>query len=973
MRCTPHNFLPSRRSHQIIVALAFLLAAGAVGEFRTTRARASSAGPSFVEFESGHVRPLALSPDGTTLFAVNTPNGTLEIFDLTGGTPVFRSRVPVGLEPVAVSARNNHEVWVVNQLSDSVSVVTLGSDAPSARTPRNGAARGDEAPHIIHTLLVGDEPRDIVFAGNPARAFITTAHRGQQRTDPSLTNVPGADDPQLTTAGVPRADVWVFDPANIDDSVGGAPLSILSFFTDTPRALAVSPDGNTVYVAGFKTGDQTTTVLSGRICPGFGTTSCTLSDGSTSPGGSPGPATDASGQPAPDVGLIVKFNNATGHWVDELNRVWDNSVRFTLPDTDVFSIDANALTQTAAYAHVGTTLFNMATNPVTGNLYVSNTDAVNNARFEGPGTFAGHTVQGHLAESRITVIANGAVNPRRLNKHLNYNLLAGTPGFDPTAASHSLATPLGMAITGDGKTLYLAAFGSSKIGVFTTSELENDTFNPTSESSKYISVSGGGPSGLALDEPRGRMYVMTRFDNAVKVVSLASQTEVAQLPLPNPEPASVVQGRPMLYDATHFSGNGEATCSSCHIFGDNDALAWDLGNPDNAVTTSPISINLGAFVSNPLAAALISIPFQVNGSGVVTDFHPMKGPFTTQTLRGMANSGAMHWRGDRSTGPAGTSASDSNISFLNFAPAFQALVGSATQPTTTQMQAFANFQLQVLPPPNPLRNLDNSLSPSQQNGFNFFSGTRPSDGVNSALANAVLGEPASFTCNGCHTLDSSQGFFGTNGNQSFENLPQIVKIPQLRNLYDKVGMFGTPAVSFYSAADSGSTGNQIRGFGFTGDGSTDTVFRFLSATVFNPTSNSGFPQQNPDGTRRDVEQFLLAFDSDLAPVVGQQVTLTSTNRASVDPRIDLLLSRAAAPFTSKSLGGQVMECDVVARVVVNKQMTTYLFDPVAGNFVAKNGSRTADRQMRVWAATPGQEITYTASTPGSGQRLLQAQ
>jgi len=68
-----------------------------------------------------------------------------------------------------------------------------------------------------------------------------------------------------------------------------------------------------------------------------------------------------------------------------------------------------------------------------------------------------------------------------------------------------------------------------------------------------------------------------------------------------------------------------------------------------------------------------------------------------------------------------------------------------------------------------------------------------------------------------------------------------------------------------------------------------------------------------------------------------------------------------------------MECDVVARVVVNKQMTTYLFDPVAGNFVAKNGSRTADRQMRAWAATPGQEITYTASTPGSGQRLLQAQ
>ena len=32
------------------------------------------------------------------------------------------------------------------------------------------------------------------------------------------------------------------------------------------------------------------------------------------------------------------------------------------------------------------------------------------------------------------------------------------------------------------------------------------------------------------------------------------------------------------------------------------------------------------------------------------DFHPMKGPMTTQSLRGMANHGPMHWRGDRTGG-----------------------------------------------------------------------------------------------------------------------------------------------------------------------------------------------------------------------------------------------------------------------------------------------------------------------------------
>ncbi len=291
-----------------------------------------------------------------------------------------------------------------------------------------------------------------------------------------------------------------------------------------------------------------------------------------------------------------------------------------------------------------------------------------------------------------------------------------------------------------------------------------------------------------------------------------------------------------------------------------DDLAWDLGNPDNSVTTSTIPINLNGLLNILLATGGTGLSTPLNGTGVAANFHPMKGPFTTQTLRGMRNSGAMHWRGDRSTGQFGTDAFDSNLSFLNFIVAFPGLIGSANQPTTAQMQAFADFQLQVLPPPNPVRNLDNSLTASQQRVRLFISGTRPSDGVNSPLLNVLLGQ-SSFSCNGCHTLDASQGFFGTGRNQSFEGIPQIVKIPHLRNVYAKIGMFGTPAVGSFTAADSGSVGDQVRGFGFTGDGSIDTLFRFLSAGVFKPTANSGFPQNNPNGTRRDVEQYLLAFDS----------------------------------------------------------------------------------------------------------------
>ena len=925
---------------------------------------ASAQSPSFLEFDSGQVHPLARSPDGTKLFATNTPNGTLEIFNITDAGLTLQARVPVGLEPVSVAARSNTEVWVVNHMSDSISVVSL------AGTPR-----------VTRTLLVGDEPRDLVFAGSPARAFITTAHRGQHRTHPSIANVPGAGDPQLTTPGVGRADVWVFDPAALGNTLGGTPVRIMSFFTDTPRGLGVSPDGQTVYVAGFKSGNQTTVVNEGRLCPSFDTgRPCRLDNGDVGVGGHLGPATDTAGETAPFVSLIVKFNNATGHWEDELGRNHDDSVRLTLPDTDVFAVNANTLRQTASFAGVGTTLFNVATNPVTGKVYVSNSDAQNLTRFEGDGS-GGSTVQGHLAEMRVTVIDGGNVLPRHLNKHINYDVLVSEPGFDTTQARSSLSTPTDMVVSANGRTLYVAAFGSSKIGVFDTASLENNTFNPRTASANYITVSGGGPSGLILDEARNRLYVMTRFDNALKSVDLGSKSEIARVSLPNPEPASVVNGRKFLYSG-EFSANGEASCASCHIYSDKDELAWDLGVPENQATVNPITINLGAFAGR-LGLGLFGTPGEINGVGRANAFHPMKGPMTVQTLKGLRNQGALHWRGDRATGPFGTDATDVALSFNNFIVAFPSLLGAgpAQTPTRTQMQQFTAFQLDVVLPPNPVRALNNSLNAAQQRGANFYFGSafnpRASDGIDLGFlfpgrTGMLLGETA-FTCNGCHMVDASEGQFGTSTNASFEGIQQVFKIPHLRNMYDKVGMFGFPRTSFFNNSTSGNKEPQVRGTGYTNEGSVDTLFRFFNARVFDPLINSGFPLFNPDATRRDVEQYVLAFDSDLAPIVGQQITLTSSNGGAVGSRIDLLLQRARTAFTSKILGGRVTEADVVAKVVRNGQTTGFLFESSLGTFRAADGSRLSDTSLRALAATAGQEVTYTAVPPGSGARIAFSQ
>jgi YVTN family beta-propeller protein len=908
--------------------------------------------PTFT-FESGPVRPVALSPDGTTLFVANTPNASLDIFTVTTSGLTPAGSVPVGIDPVAVAARTNTEIWVVNQISDSVSVVDTST------TP----------PHVMRTLLVGDEPSDIVFGGaGGTRAFITTAHRGQQRTDPSLASVPGAGDPQLTTPGVGRADVWVFDATNLGTTVGGTPLSIVSLFGDTPRALAVTPDGSTVYAAVFKSGNQTMATSPLLPCAGFDTpdasTTCTM-NGVTVPGAPPGPATNYAGVTAPQVSMILKTDDA-GVWRDVYGRDWTAATAFSLPDQDVFAINASTLATSATYLHVGTTLFGMAVNPVSGNVYVSNTEARNDLRFEGPGTYAKTTLQGHLAESRITVLSGTAVTPRYLNKHIDYSVLPAPAG----TASHSLATPLDIVVSPDGSTLYVSAFGSSKIGVFPTAALENDTFNPVTQSSSYISVTGGGPGGLVLDAARNRIYVSTRFDDGVSVIDLGTGAETSHVLLTNPEPATISQGRPFLYDATQTSSNGEAACASCHMFGDDDHMVWDLGNPDSDVTNTPINIKL-----------VLGATGNINGSGSPSALHPMKGPMTTQTLRGTVNHGPMHWRGDRVAGYFGTDMStappyDSELAFKNFIQAFNTLVGLGPTFSTTDMQTFTNFGLSIAMPPNAVRSLDDSLNDAQAAGRSYFLGCDGLDSLTGAAVSCPDGGPPTsgghqadgipgygFTCQGCHVLNPAMGFFGTDGESSFEGLPQIVKVPQLRNLYEKVGMFGAPADGRTTPGNNGNMGPQIRGVGFTNDGSVDTIFRFFQATVFDSTSGGKVGFAGGDAQRSAVEQYMLAFDGDLAPIVGQQVTLRSDNVTAAGPRIDLLIARAGAPFVSKLLGGNRTECSLSARMIVGGSAVSYFFQN--GVFIPDNGTATlSDSALRALAATPGQEITYTCMPPG---------
>lgn len=829
---------------------------------------------SYSLFEFGQTRPLAMSPNGRYLFVANTPANCLEIYNVETDTPQLISSVAVGLEPVAVAARSDTEIWVVNGLSDSVSIVDIR-----------------DRPHVRQTLLVGDEPRDIVFDGS-GRAYITAAYRGQ--------NHPGFSVQDLLTEGLGRADVWVFDGANPGGGAGGSPLTIINLFTDAPRALTVSPDGDTVYAAGFFTGNQTTTIDQVSTRQG---------------GGAPAPNQNIDGVDAPDTGLIVKFDGA--NWVDETGRNWNSQVNFSLPDLDVFEIDASlpvpALVNSVS--GVGTTLFNMTMSP-DGRLFVSNTDARNHVRFEGPGDVA-TTVRGNIAKNRVTIIDGSSVVPFELNQHVDFDLPFGqqVSGQDKL---RSIAQPGAMAYI-DGE-LWVLPFGSSKVQIYPDPDVSGggNWFEEPWASWVGLLLPDGGPAGIAVQDYRGRAYVYTRFGHQLHVLSTEKKFVINSIALFTPEPASLQEGRRFLYDAQLTSGNGTASCGSCHIFGDLDGLAWDLGEPEGHVVA-----NTNPFIAGPANPI----------------FHPMKGPMTTQTLRGIVDSGPMHWRGDRTGRDAlGNPVPGETIesaAFKQFNPAFVGLVGRPNELSEPQLQAFTDFALALMPPPNPVRNLDDSLTPSQAQGRDIY------------FNDITDGR----TCNGCHTLDPSQNFFGTSGGSTSEGpfISQEFKVPHLRNMYQKVGMFGT---SFNNTFETYGGGPQIKGFGYLHDGAIDTLINFFGSGVFN--------FDDPANDIQRVSEFNLVMDSNFKPIVGQQVTLRQGNAAGAAPRIDLLIARALAGDCDLVLWSSTQANGVVsARLLPNGQFRTSLAGSPA----------LSDAFIRNRVATTGEPVTYTCAPPGSGVRI----
>ncbi len=860
---------------------------------------------SFVNWESPHVHPLDRTPDGTQLLAVNTADNRLEVYKVSGTTLEHTASIPTGLDPVSVRARTDNEAWVVNHISDTISIVSLDSH------------------HVVATVGTRDEPTDVVFAGDPERAFVSCSQ---------------------------PSEVLVYD---LDD-LAAAP-EVVAIFGEEPRAMAVSADGSEVYVAIFESGNGST-VLGGN--PGVGGTAGAFPpqvvSEPTGPygGDNPPPNDGLAFQPAqvpgngtpPEVSHIVR-KNTDGLWLDRNGEDWTafvsgdeaevsgRPIGWDLPDHDVAVIDADTL----ALSYIDRVMnlcMAIAVHPRSGDVTLVGTEALNDVRFEPnvSGTFI------HVLAGFADPAGRSPPGTTDLNPHLDYT----ESKVEQSERDKSIGDPRAIIWSSTGEHAYVAGKGSNNVIVI-------DADGERAGLGDTIEV-GEGPTGLALNELSNLLYVLNHFAATISIVDLETETEVEQVALFDPTPDAIRTGRKHLYDTHKNSGLGQIACASCHVDARMDRLAWDLGNPAG---------DTKGFNQNCLEAIGCD------------SWHPMKGPMLTQTLQDIIGHEPFHWRGDRD-------------GLEEFNGAFLGLQGDDENLTDDEMQEYEDFLASIHFPPNPFRNFDNSLPedlplPGHHTTGRFDPAGDPLPNGNAVdgLADYRTADLDVVECVTCHTLPTGMGRdsaitftpipvppfvsvslvavpVGPDGEHHLAVTSAdisngiTIKVPHLRNLYERVGF------------DVTQTENRS-GFGYLHDGSVDSIERFVSEPVFAMTS---------DQQVADMVAFMLAFSgSDLPtgvdvfpfaePVgplgqdthaaVGKQITFDGGNNA--EPALldlyDAMLGLAGAG-----------EVGLVAKGFVDGEARGWVFVDRSAFKSDRDGESIAPEEL-VDLAAAGSELTFT--------------
>ena len=735
----------------------------AVARTATASVAMTAAAGDLMHFESPHIHPLALTPDGSRLLAVNTPDARLEVFDVLPNAPYLRyaGSITVGVEPVSVRARSATEAWVVNHVSDTVSIVDLAGMRVAA------------------TLETGDEPCDVVFAGSPQRAFVSVS-------------------------GLDRIEV--FDPL-----LPLAAPQVIPLVGDMPRALAT--DGVRVYAAFFGAGNETTvlseSVVGSALSPYPGAPNPPPNDGFLF-----SPACDPTIPPPAPASLVVR-KDASGAWRDVNGFDWSSAVDWDTHGHDLAILEpdgrSGALRTRYARGLMGAPL-GMTTTPG-GSVVVVGIESHNEIRFE-------PNLRGVFVRTEAAILTPGAATPSLrgdLNPHLSY----ATPQLPVLERLASIGDPRMVVSSADGTRAYVAGMGSSNLVAFSLDGLARVARADVGE----------GPTGVALDAARGRVYTLNRFASSVSVVEEAAFTQLAEIAFFDPLPFEVTRGRKLLYDSHLTSGLGQASCASCHIDARTDFLVWDMGSPDGSMGEFNQVCNLELALADDCGP-----------------WHPMKGPMASQTLLGLAGNEPFHWRGDRAY-------------IANFAHLARTLQGMERDLTETELKHLDDYLTAISMTPNPNRNRDGSLRATVKGGDPMRGEQLFRRGGRGFIA-----------CATCHAspVGGGAGVFSTGVLAD----TQPLAVPDLRQAFMKSGF------------DRASQANN-RGFGYGHDGGGGSLVEFLG-THIRAAIGTGATEVD----RRDLAAFVLSWNTGMHPAVGAQATVDGS--AASRGRRDVLVALADA-------------------------------------------------------------------------------
>lgn len=998
---------------------------------------------SFMNFETPHVHPIDVNPAGTKLAVVNTAGAHVELYDIDGaGDLTHVDAIQVGVDPVTARWRTNTELWVVNQISDTISIIdtTLGIVTDTLVTYKltDGDNDGD-----LEGDPNGDEPADVVFgtqSGNPVAVVSCSRTDRLQIWDLGTLTVSDeiyldGEDPRSmainTSLDPDRVYAAIFESGNSSTLIAGAEASSTAY---PPNTAALNENNHVDHPYFF---DGPANSLPGIFVinppPNDGSVGANSVNGSYVAAGKSISVIDAfnAGIFPPNQSIIVKKDFSDGDkWKDDVGSDWTRYItgdraaesgRFTgwdLLDNDIAIQDLDAGPSAATYA---TRQMNICmalnVNPVgvnAGRVYMVGTEATNEVRFEPAitGTFV--RVMLSITEDDGTPVALVDLNEEHLDAAQGGVGMAYSDSSVPQSERNkSIGDPRGVAFSLDGATAYITGMGSNNVVPVNTSTGQRTSIGATIEV-------GHGPTGIVHHPTQNRLYVVNKFGGSVSVINTSSkggETVIATHEFYDPTPDFINEGRVHTYGTHENSGLGQIACASCHIDSRMDRLAWDLGNPlelldefDNPTSAhiKPVLGRDAGLLVEPATENPVDVHNTMQNTANFDDFHPMKGPMTTQTLQDIIGKEPHHWRGDRD-------------GIEQFAGAFVGLQGDDEPLSASKMVEFKAFLSSIHFPPNPFRPMDNTLpggpnatdtatndtldmtgffsAPAPLTPKSFSATGTPMETVVPGGGNAWSGFidyvdfvfDSPFRCVDCHTLPiGAGGTHQVNGalpfTSGFLEIPpstlgnahqmmvsvdgtgqKNIKIPQLRNQIEKEGFF----------LDQGFVSRA--GFGLVHDGPVDGLARFLSEPAFQLNTDQKLADQMAFTFAiggADFDQLLALTGAPTMPfppaaedqtghaAVGMQLTISSST-PSVDEQamIDDLIALADRG-----------EIDLVVKGVNGSDRRGWyrLDDSNAktANFFQSDENDTENTLAEILAmAGSGTEMTFTAVPEGSGLRM----